>query len=423
MAARPGQGRKLLLFSDSRQSAAFFAPYLEDSYAAVQRRRLVLQGLTAGDRAGEGLRSDDLVFHVTKAADAVNVFERRETRQTKERQAALWLHQELLSLDERLSLEGLGLIQLRLEREPDWTVPPALLQLGLTEEEAWALLAELVRTLKQQGAVTTSEDVDPSDEAFDPRRGPIWVRELGSESKRKVLSWLPTRGTNRRVDYLSRVLTALGRDDDPVSVLAGIWRVLTQGQPKEWLRAETQPGIGAVRRLDHTWLQWHLTHSEDVLHRCDRCRRIAAVAVRGVCATTGCSGTMQPWKLPGEEDRDHYRVLYQSMLPVPMRVQEHTAQWTNEEASKIQQQFVKGELNALSCSTTFELGVDVIAERDARGAHRHEPRSHRRRHRDPARLDRRPRDVSLRRLDQHDAHLVADRESNRPRRGRPDLRE
>jgi hypothetical protein len=359
MAARPGQGRKLLLFSDSRQSAAFFAPYLEDSYAAVQRRRLVLQGLTAGDSAGDGLRSNDLVFHVTKAADAVGVFQRRETRQTKERAAALWLHQELLSLDERLSLEGLGLVQLHLEREPSWTVPPALLQLGLAEDESWALLGELVRTLKQQGAVTTSEDVDPSDEAFDPRRGPIWVRELGSESKRKVLSWLPTRGSNRRVDYLSRVLAALGRDDDPVSVLAGVWRVLTLGQPKEWLRAETQPGIGAVRRLDHTWLQWRLTHPADELQRCDRCRRIAAVSVRGVCATTGCSGTMAPWRLPGKEDRDHYRVLYQSMLPVPMRVQEHTAQWTNEEASKIQQQFVKGELNALSCSTTFELGVDV----------------------------------------------------------------
>ena len=44
-ADQPGEGRKLLLFSDSRQAAAFFAPYLETSYETVQHRRLILEGL------------------------------------------------------------------------------------------------------------------------------------------------------------------------------------------------------------------------------------------------------------------------------------------------------------------------------------------------------------------------------------------
>jgi superfamily II DNA or RNA helicase len=359
MAELPGQGRKLLLFSDSRQAAAYFAPYLEDSYGALQRRRLVLQGLLTGDPGNGGLRSDDLVVHVARAAEAVGMFERRASRQTKERQAALWVHQELLSLDERLSLEGLGLVQLRLDREPSWTVPPALRSLGLTDEEAWGLLEELLRTLKQQGAVTTPDEVDPADEAFDPRRGPIWVREQGSEAKRKVLSWLPTRGRNRRIDYLQRVLVALGREEDAEQVLAGIWRLMTEGPQQEWLRADAQPVLGVVRRLDHSWLTWRATRAGDVLHRCDRCARIGAVHVRGICSTSGCTGGMQPWQLPGEQDEDHYRVLYRTMLPIPLSVQEHTAQWTSQEAARIQQEFVKGEINALSCSTTFELGVDV----------------------------------------------------------------
>lgn len=42
-----------------------------------------------------------------------------------------------------------------------------------------------------------------------------------------------------------------------------------------------------------------------------------------------------------------------------MRTSEHTAQWTANEAATIQQQFVNGQVNLLSCSTTFELGVDV----------------------------------------------------------------
>ena len=60
-----------------------------------------------------------------------------------------------------------------------------------------------------------------------------------------------------------------------------------------------------------------------------------------------------------EQDRDHYRTIYRSMNAVPMTAKEHTAQWVNTEAAAIQHQFVRGEINALSCSTTFELGVDV----------------------------------------------------------------
>ena len=40
-ADQPGEGRKLLLFSDGRQAAAFFAPYLETSYGTIQHRRLI----------------------------------------------------------------------------------------------------------------------------------------------------------------------------------------------------------------------------------------------------------------------------------------------------------------------------------------------------------------------------------------------
>src|SRR5207342_39753 len=36
-----------------------------------------------------------------------------------------------------------------------------------------------------------------------------------------------------------------------------------------------------------------------------------------------------------------------------------TAQWKASKASSLQDEFVRGEVNVLSCSTTFELGVDV----------------------------------------------------------------
>ena len=42
-----------------------------------------------------------------------------------------------------------------------------------------------------------------------------------------------------------------------------------------------------------------------------------------------------------------------------METSEHTAQLTTEAAAEIQQGFNDDRINVLSCSTTFELGVDV----------------------------------------------------------------
>ena len=104
-ADRPGEGRKLLLFSDSRQAAAFFAPYLETSYQTIQHRRLILEALSR-DAAHEAAHIDDAAYHLVRAADAARVFERRLSRQERQRRTALWLMAEMITTDDRQSLEG-----------------------------------------------------------------------------------------------------------------------------------------------------------------------------------------------------------------------------------------------------------------------------------------------------------------------------
>ncbi|WP_261720067.1 DEAD/DEAH box helicase [Streptomyces sp. FZ201] len=365
-AALPGKGRKLLFFSDSRQAAAYFAPYLEDSYTRIQHRRLMTQAALKGcPDPEEPLHIDDLVAHTVRAADRAGVFRRNDSRQAKQREVALWVMQEVLSIDDRQSLEGLGLLRVDLDREHYWQPPAALTSLGLTEDESWRLLQELLRTVRNQGALTMPEDVDAGDEAFAPRRGPVWVRSQGSDADRKVISWLPSAASvsNRRVDYLERVLDALGHRGDrratALETLRRLWTDLTTGHLAEWLAGENQPGIGAVRRLDHAWLRLRpVTADTEPVHVCDRCRRVVAVSVRGVCPTLRCTGRLEEYK-PSSESDSHLRRLYLTFDPVPLKAQEHTAQWTGEKAAEVQGEFVRGQVNALSCSTTFELGVDV----------------------------------------------------------------
>lgn len=357
LADRPGAGRKLLTFSDSRQAAAFFAPYLESSHTLVQQRRLILDGLARATAHDADCTVDDLIEETAAAAGRAGVFARRESRQGRRREAARWVLRELVALDERQSLEGLGLLRVGLGTEPSWQPPAPLLDLGLSAQECVLLLTELLRTVRLQGALTMPEEVDPADEMFDPRRGPIYVRGDGAEARLKVLSWLPTRGVNKRLDYLRRLLAALGEPAsgaDARDVLAGCWRALTAVRDG-WLRAAALPRLGQVCQVDHTWLT---LSAGGGVWRCSLCRRVATATLRGVCPTLGCTGELVAGR---GDDEGHYRALYRQTAPVPLTAREHTAQWTGLEASDIQQRFLAGEVNVLSCSTTFELGVDVGA--------------------------------------------------------------
>lgn len=356
----PGQGRKLLLFSDSRQAASFFASYLDTSYARIQRRQLMLAALKRADADNESVGIEDLAYHMVKEAEEFSIFTRRQSLQQRQRTTGLWIMQEMLSLDERQSLEGLGLLDIRLDRESTWQVPGPLLALGLREDEAWDLLEVLVSTLRQQGAVTMPEGVEANDEEFAPRLGPIFVRDKGAEAKRKVLSWLPTRGVNRRQDFVRRLLQRLGCEAiDGATILEGVWSFLI-GQRDGWLATRNEPVIGVVRQLDYAWLRLGGAGVGETIFQCSRCKRTSRLSVRGVCPTPGCDGTLEESTLPHPEtDENHYRALYRAAQPVSMTVEEHTAQWRPVKAAEIQQSFVHGETNVLSCSTTFELGVDV----------------------------------------------------------------
>lgn len=363
----PGQARKLLVFSDSRQQAAFFAPYLEQSYERLMQRRMLFRAIAGAQFEDEAAASTDIAATARKIATRSGYFPDAMTALKRQTEAETWVQAEIVTIDDRQSLEGVGLVKWRMREPRVSTSLRPLHAMGFTEREALDLVQALVRTVRLQGAVAPLENVDVKDPIFEPRLGPIYVRRNGSDPKRKVISWTPTATgattrKNTRSDFLTRVLAKAGAEGAVSDTLDGIWGLLANpnGEFGHWLVHPNAGSLGAVAQLNPESVEAVVLTDEDPLWRCDTCGTIANINIRDVCPRYRCAGTLSTWA--GREkaaDHGHYGHLYRTLEPIPLAASEHTAQWTSEEAARIQQEFIDGKVNVLSCSTTFELGVDV----------------------------------------------------------------
>lgn len=379
----PGTGRKLIVFSDSRQDAAFFAPYLQNTYDAFLDRRRLMLPFERGEAEG-GTRLHALAR--TLATEAfLDLFPvtLHSDHQARLQAAWRWIMQEFRTTQSRLSLEGVGLVRFRPATEelrvlPDGALRELQAYFGrpdFSREEANDLIQVLVGSVRARGAIDFPAGLTPQEEAFAPIKHHVYCRDEGADAKLGILGWLPTgKRQNSRVDYLMRVARR-ERPDEKVEVLRegaikllrGIWRFClpnaTDGKGLFVEQTLSRSGAGTVYQLDHRkWVIEPMVDAEGglvrSLWRCPACLMMCATQVGGVCPTFRCQGTLEALEaLPLDEH--HYRHLYRTLKPVPLRAEEHTAQLETKAASRCQQEFIQGKINVLSCSTTFELGVDV----------------------------------------------------------------
>lgn len=376
VARKPGQGRKLLIFADSRQDAAFTAPYLERTSNNILYRHLILQMLLEDLDAREGgLTIEDLGGILQRRALKQGVLDEDSSLFERRNEALKWLTRELADPAQTQGVEGLGLIRLSLHRPREAVIPPPLLEppWNLNEEEAWDLLEQLLDTVRRRGGLQFPENVEPEDDFFAPRNRKYFLTRQLSEGKRPhrpyvVQGWLPrSKSANTRTELLEKLLaktapdfSAEARREEAVRTLSGLWEYLHSGSWQSAWNRETKGSDGPVYQLKAGQWRWSAVTDDETVWRCQRCRHTATRSLRGICPVYGCEGELKPVPLSELQGTEHhYRYLYRHIQPAYMTVEEHTAQWNADKAAEIQDAFIDGKVNVLSCSTTFELGVDV----------------------------------------------------------------
>ncbi|WP_306306475.1 DEAD/DEAH box helicase [Nocardia vinacea] len=354
-----GGGRKLLMFSDSRQAAAFAAPYLAETYGRMLERRYLAEVLALPKNAGDQLCPEDLAEGAREIAVDAEHFDERATRTALRRAVNPWVMAELMAMDQRMSLEGLGLMSVSLFRPRSVRIPSGFARIGLTDEEFWGLLDELVKTIRLQGAMSLLPEVDIKASIFEPRANRIRIRSRTADRDRRIISWLPggkPGTTNNRILFLRKVLAATGAGVDAERVLEACWTFLLENQ---FLAEENDRVAGVLYQLDQEQLRIR-PGADCHWFQCGACRRLTTHNIRDLCPQGNCDGRLSPFTLPSlVADTNHYRTAYRTLAMLPLSAREHTAQWEATAAAEVQREFISGAVNVLSCSTTFELGVDV----------------------------------------------------------------
>jgi len=367
--ALPEKRKKVLAFADGRQEAAFFAWYFEESYRDILNRNLLLEvARRLGPHTWEGLSLRELATGLRDLFRERGVFPPATGDLELRREAWLSLYREFLTDEPRISLEGVGLIRWSI-KWPDWFEVPQVLvdpPWSLTDQQARDLIFILLDTMRIDRAVEllSESGISLNWSDLNLQASQILFRIGPPKGRRGVRSWDGKQG--KRAQFLAKLLMRLedglsrqGALEQATSTLRHIWVSFRQsGEKASFSRHRLLLSLDDARRLNTEWYRLHLIKGDNIIYQCDTCGRLQTISVHNVCPRHRCSGTLEPVKVCDLEP-NHYRLLYEEELPGMLHVEEHTAQLASEKAREFQREFKEGKIHVLSCSTTFELGVDL----------------------------------------------------------------
>ncbi len=318
----------------------------------------------------QDIRLQDLLAPLMNQAENIGLFRPTESPTEKQKKMAIWLMQEFSPIDRRISLEGLGLLSFEPAIQDSWQNFLSDAPLNLTHQETLNLLKFMLNTLRYKGVVTyllPDQNIYMEND-FSPRNRRLYLRYQEANPKAGVFSWMPSEGyENSRSDYLKRLLISKGVDGSEAGqltreLLEKIWKFINDSPWSQMLKTDhLNTKIGIVKTLNHE--MWSVKLPSEQLGGwmiCNHCKNIYSEGVSDVCMTYFCPGKLEPLSKYKEMlESNLFRNNYQMNKLIPLDAEEHTAQWTAKKAAEVQSQFINGEINLLSCSTTFELGVDV----------------------------------------------------------------
>lgn len=356
--------KQYLAFSDSRQQASFAAVFFDFNHVRMLRKRLIWEMVK--EQNYKDLKIDELTAYLTDVIRTKDLFH-NDMGAHKNAWATVLV--DLLRVDGAYDGEGLGLYYFYLDVSEiinefdDEQIEEAFLEHNCKMNKAeldilMQIVFSVFKTTPAISYVKSSLTPEEKKDILEYRRFNNYVMFNCPKTTQGIRSFLPVKGEeNMVVRYVKKVFGC--SSEEAKNTLEIIFGLLVQaseigGSEKLLIKHEKKDAyqIDAGRYV----LKNYKTSQ---FYQCDKCGRLTPYNLRGKCPQDKCTGTLNVVDPDEALASNYYRKQYKEKKIESIVIKEHTAQLERKQAKEYQVDFKNKKINILSCSTTFEMGIDI----------------------------------------------------------------
>lgn len=356
--------KQYLAFSDSRQQASFAAVFFDANHVRMLRKRLIWEMIVQNDYKDIGV--DKLASYLTEFIKRKDLFQ-NDMGPHKNAWAAILV--DLLRVDGAYDGEGLGLYYFDLDihdilnefSNEDIVEAFAQYNCKMNKEELNVLMQVVLGVFKDTPAINYAKSTLTPEEKkniLEYRRFNNYVMFNCPKTTQGVRSFLPVnRDENMVVRYVKNVFGC--SSEDAKNTLEMVFSLLVQASEA----ARSEKILHKHEKKDAYQIDASRyiikNYKTSKFYQCSKCGRLTPYNLRGKCTQDRCTGSLLEVNPDEVLATNFYRIQYKEKKIESIVIQEHTAQLERKQAKEYQNNFKNKKVNILSCSTTFEMGIDV----------------------------------------------------------------
>jgi hypothetical protein len=365
--------KQYLAFSDSRQQASFAAVFFDSNHVRMLRKRLIWEMIKNKDFQEMGVNElTSLLEDRLKTSDLFS----NNLNSHKNAWAAVLV--DLLKVDGDYDGEGLGLYYFDIDlksiidefSEEDIASAEAFAGCNMTKKKLYDFMQVVLGVFKTTPAVNYVKSTltpDERMEILEYRRFNNYVTLSNPKRATKgneenafngVKSFLPVSGeSNTVVRYTMKVFDIDA--EAAKKALESVFDLLVQasdmeGSDKFLVKHDKKAAyqIDAGRYIVKNY-------KRSKFYQCSKCGRLTPYNINDKCVQDRCPGRLSEVDPDEVLEGNYYRKQYMNKKIESIVIKEHTAQLERKQAKEYQIDFKNKKINILSCSTTFEMGIDI----------------------------------------------------------------